>query len=511
MLTRKISHYGFLALATVASAAALTAPARAEHLLYSDGPFSLTWLGNAGAGAFFVPDAQFGNGSKPSSTAGSTNQDMGWAEGWLKPEIKANYHTKSIGSFYVDASVIGAQTLGTGDASLTSATGGHPTGFGPEEVYVGWTGELPTQTGDSAAIQVGRQSFVVDDGFLIGDGNLDTGSRAAFYTAPRTAFDGYGVIKINSNPIRGDVFVLRNTSSKHITSDYPEITFGGFDAQWFKDAPGAGADGSVNYADRYAYAGVTAFKIFGASSLDATTVNTAENRYGMNVASVSFGGHLVPINAFDLAQNFTLYGQYVWEFRPGGLSEAGTTLPKLNANAYYIEPAYTFKALPLSPKVMYRYSHFSGQDPSPTASGTKTAYDPLFYTTGIRSSFGTYFMGEVVGLYNLFNTNENVQQLGVSLTPSWHVFDHGDSTTLDIYAYDFSLDHPYTLGGSRNYAREIDVIDEYQYNAAIYVAIAAGIALPGPAATDGVTGVGSGASTLRKPSEVVEAYFTYSF
>ena len=215
-----------------------------------------------------------------------------------------------------------------------------------------------------------------------------------------------------------------------------------------------------------------------------------------------------------LSQQFTLYGQYVWEYRPGGVSEAGQTLPKLNANAFYIEPGYTFTSLPLSPKAFYRYSHFSGTADvnSKTDGSTSNTYDPLFYTTGIRSSFGTYFMGEIVGLYNLFNSNENVHQLGVSLTPSWHVFDHGDSTTIDIYAYDFTLDKPVVAGGSKQYARELDIIDEYQYSPAVYVALGAGIALPQQGATDALSNAtGTTVSTLHKPTGLLEAYFTYSF
>ncbi len=502
MLTRKSLPYGFLATATAASVLALCAPAKAEHLLYSNGPFSLSWLANAGGGGFVVPNANFGYGSKQAT--GTLYSTAAWAEGWLKPEVKGNYHSKSAGTFYFDVSVIGAQTLGKGDANAITATPNNPTGVGVEEAYLGWTGDLPTQTGDTLTVQLGRQNFSIDDGFLMADGNLDTGSKAAFYTAPRTAFDGYGVIKVNSNPVRADFFVLRNTTNKHVYGDVASVTFAGFDAQWFKDAPASGADGSANYADRYRYLGVTAFKIFKGSVADSAATSP---RAGMNVASASFGGHWLPVNALGLSSNFTLYGQYVWEFRKSGETSSGTSLAAMNANAYYIEPGYTFNGVPWTPKVYYRYSHFSGNNPAST-SGTKTGYDPLFYATGIRSSFGTYFMGEIVGLYNLFNTNENVHQVGFAVSPPIHIFDKGDSTTVDLNLYNFALDQPIASGGAKEFAKEADLVVEYQYNAATYVAVMGGVAIPQSASTDGIN---VGGSPLRKPTAIVEAYFTYAF
>jgi hypothetical protein len=41
----------------------------------------------------------------------------------------------------------------------------------------------------------------------------------------------------------------------------------------------------------------------------------------------------------------------------------------VRANAWYVEPGWTFSAVPWTPRVFYRYSHFSG-DPNPN-DGTK--------------------------------------------------------------------------------------------------------------------------------------------
>ena len=93
-----------------------------------------------------------------------------------------------------------------------------------------------------------------------------------------------------------------------------------------------------------------------------------------------------------------------------------------NAEAYFLEPGYTFDKWPTKPKVYYRYSHFSGQ--RSTTGGATTAYDPMFYgDSALRMGFGTYYLGEIVGQYDLFNTNENVHQFGITLNPSFHVFD----------------------------------------------------------------------------------------
>ena len=501
------SRKGSVAAIALLGVAMLAAgPARAEHPLFSLGPVNFSWLANSGAGGFFVPDANFGAGS--TAPDGSRKVSPAWVEGYIKPELRGTYHSDKFGTIYGDVSAVAAGTAGTGDAGVASSTAGNPAQIALEEAYLGWTNDLPFHDGDSFSLQLGRQNFVVDDGFLINGGTQNIGHRADYYLYPRTAFDGLGVLKINSNPIRADFFALRSNYDKHVASgvtDYQKTDFAGFDTQWFEDAPNAGADGSINYADRAKYVGFTFFHVYDTSMGGYQPAGTS--RQDMNVVALSWGGSMVPK---FMGSNATFYGTYVREFRGSGATAPdGTPLNQVNAEAYFLEPGYTFDKMPLKPKVYYRYSHFSGQ--RSTNGGATSAYDPMFYgDSALRMGFGTYYLGEIVGQYDLFNTNENVHQIGITLNPSFHVLDKGDSTKFDILYYHFMLDQPGAVGAtSSNYADELDLVTEYQYNTPTYIAIAGGVAVPEAAAQQ--MSANNGTAAGGRVTGLLEAYVTYAF
>lgn len=122
----------------------------------------------------------------------------------------------------------------------------------------------------------------------------------------------------------------------------------------------------------------------------------------------------------------------------------------MRANGWYAEPGWTFSAAPWTPRIFYRYGHFSG-DSNPN-DGVKRSFDPLFYTVGRGT--GTWFLGQIAGQAFLFNSNENVHQLGVSANPRRDL-------NLSAFFYSIFYDQPGQFGGTASHALdELDLVAE---------------------------------------------------
>lgn len=523
-------------------ATALTAvpiAARANNWDFKSGDWEADLGVSYGAGGFVTPNAQFGNGSydiraqrdyleglRPS--IGDSVGSPAWGEGYVKPEVRLSYHIDPNNTLGANVSAVYAQTIGDGDANLFSYTRGFPGSVELEEAFVSYTGPtLFGLPGDNTVVKLGRQNFAIDDGFLIQLGTFNAGMRAAYYLAPRTSWDWSGTVSFNYNPVRGDVFVLRNNVDNDLTYgrsfgnssfavDNPQTNLVGFDATWFQNASTKGADGAQNYGDRQKYVTFTYFHVFDANedpSLypSSNFALSSTRRDGENVFSAAVGGNLIPIPVLGLKENAALYANYVYETNSG--EEYGMS-NKVSASAYYVEPDYTFTTLPWSPRVYYRYSHFSGQNNN-DPNAAKTSYDPFFYDSGIRASFGTYFLGEIVGQYIQSNTNMNVNQVGLTLNTPYHILNKEDGLKFDAIYYRFNYDHPEEVGATnRNLATELDLITEYQLDPATAIDGAFGVANAGTGLEQAdkttLTSLGQG-TDFGHQMYVAELFFSRSF
>src|SRR3546814_15678661 len=63
----------------------------------------------------------------------------------------------------------------------------------------------------SDLLSVGRQDFTIGDGFLIQDGTIEGQKRGATILSPRVAFDRTAILRLNTAPVRADVFHLEGT------------------------------------------------------------------------------------------------------------------------------------------------------------------------------------------------------------------------------------------------------------------------------------------------------------
>ena len=167
-------------------------------------------------------------------------------------------------------------------------------------------------------------------------------------------------------------------------------------------------------------------------------------RDGMNVVSIRGVGSLgvEPLN---------LSFEYATQDRSSG-----------RENAWYLEGGWTFKEMPWSPTVTYRYSRFSEN------------YDTLFY--GQSRGYGTWFQGEVASNYaGPFNQNAKVNHVGLKAKPT-------DSVTVGALAFDFK-----TIDKSQGNldGRELDLYAEWTVNEHLLISPVIGFYQPKKSAQDG--------------------------
>ena len=515
MNRRKAGSVVSLLALTVAMASLNGGAALADMPLFTYGDLGGAFALGTGFGTFYAPQANWGTGTVKSSPPNQhLATDPAWAEGFLKPELKLTYHNGDIGgTIFGDVSAVAAGTAGKGDANYYSTTYGTPARVDLEESYIGYSTDMPFgNPGDTAILTLGRQAFTIGDSYLIGSGTANVGQRANYWLAPRTAFNGFGTLKLNADPVRADVFLLQNTTDQRITrqTDQPKTTFAGINTEYFITAGVAGADGATNYADRQFYLGGTYINIIDADTDGGNadgafsnsyinkyngTLNSFADRKGMNVYDLHMGGN--PISGPPIVADASLYGEFVRELNDDSDR-------KVNATSYYIEPGYTLSSVYGKPHFAYRYAHFSGDKASETdANSTKHGYDTLFYAAGPRD-FGTWYMGEITGQYMLFNTNEDVHMLSTSMQATSQI-------KLMANYYRIMLDQSEaTLNvKNRHFDDEVDLIGEYAYTAATNFALVGAVAKSADAAkimSQNLYGTSPGNYTYQ-----LEGYVTINF
>ena len=101
--------------------------------------------------------------------------------------------------------------------------------------------------------------------------------------------------------------------------------------------------GRFEYDERKWYVGLTALYFTQADSTGARNFSfagggngsaTGANRDGLSVFSARVGGSFLPF-----LQDFSFYGEY-------GIQRNNKSLHEVKADAWYVEPQYTFSALP---------------------------------------------------------------------------------------------------------------------------------------------------------------------
>jgi hypothetical protein len=423
---------------------------------YEIGHFAINLTLDAAVGAYHVGNTNFGIGTTSVDGNGARKGTRNWLEYFVKPSVGVEYDLQGAGIAYGLFSVIGAGTRGDGDAANPSPTAARPEKLLLEDAVIGWkSGDLGfLDFGENALdLSVGRQSIRVGDGFMILEGTANGGRRAASVLGPRTAFEQTAVARINTQPVRADIFRARAVVDQTLTrdTDSPHSEFVGGNLEWFGSSHKD--HGRFEYEERKWYAGLMALHFTEADSTGGRNFSfanggngsaTGANRDGLEVYSARVGGSILP-----MLPDFAFYSEY-------GIQRNDKALNKVRADAWYVEPQYTLSMLPWSPRIGYRYGQFSG-DGNPNDQ-TDKSWDPLFPGNGPRG-IGTWTQGEIYGRYTgLGNSNLNVHQIHVKAVPI------EDTLRAGVILYRFNFNEPRQTAGvtDKGIMDEVNVYAEWE-------------------------------------------------
>jgi Alginate export len=496
-------------LPAVFMSAAAPSPAGADETVYDQDGYKLVVGVHGALGGYAAGNTDFGAGDvntkAPLEGPFAPSQrrvDRQWFEGFARPFAEVETPFFGFGHAYGLISVDGALTRGSGDplSSLApqgarSSTSNSPAHAELEDLAVGWhSGELLVGSlGDDAVdISVGRQSFQLGDAFLIGTGVVNGFSRAAAALTPHTSFDRTVILKLNSEPVRLQVFNLETRTDQTLMHgfDQPQTDFAGFELGFFKAGDGAPARKSAGEREATQAAqessaarekkevpdlwsaGFDFFHVYSADSTPGTfsfppgeespTLSVNGNRDGLNV----FSGYLHG-SFFEVNRDILLHSQFALE-RNDAVNR------QVRAAAWYVEPGYKFSTLPWTPQVNLRYAHFSG-DPNPD-DRVKQSYDPLFTTGGDRG-FGSWTQGEIFGQWISPNSNLNVKMVNFKVSPLPDLLDLGAI----YYSFDFDQVSQFNNPGitAHHAADELDLYAKWSPNQWFDLTGVFGFAIPG--------------------------------
>lgn len=405
----QLKHLPLLALSL---AALPLSGAWAEKTLYENDTTTVTATVDAAAAYLHTVNPNFGNGYRGKNT-------FDWIEAFVKPGVKARHSFADGNAVYGGYSAVAVTTRGDGDPSNFSPD--EPSSAETEDAYLGWnSGKLTSATlGDySLDLSAGRQQFVIGDGFLINDGHFDQAGDGAFWLAPRRAYDMTTILKVETQPVRADLFYLQ----------------GG------RDISNAGVVGlNTEYVapDDRGTVGIYGFHVFHSDA--AFNVGTPDSRDKLNTISIRGAG-----NPFTTLPGLFLSAELAQQWNEDSVRP-------VRAWAGYAEAGYRVDSLPLKPMLSYRYATFSGDDPE---SSDDEAFDALFYGSSPRG-WGTWFMGEITGSYLVPNTNANIHMLHLNVLPS-------ESTSIGVVYYNYRRDEPAPGAASAHFSDEVNIYGEWQ-------------------------------------------------
>lgn len=415
------------------------AAAQAERPLVDTKGTSLSVGLEAGFGLFGTNGANFGAGRFDLRTDDSSSEAR-WQEAYIKPYLDFEQAAGDSGTLYGGAAAVAAWTGGDGDVGGYTNTRDDQIDI--EALYAGWrSGDLLASSlgEDALDLSYGQQDFQLGDGFLIWDGNLDQFDKGVYWLGLRTALRRAGLVRVNTQPVRADLFHLE------ADRDHDDTELAGLNLEYADEAFGT--------------LGAMYFHV-----LDAGAPNNWGARDGMDVWNLRAGEITLPS-----IPDLSLSAQYVRQTGSGRDA-------RFDARAWYVELQYGFKSLPWSPSLSYRYAHFSG-DPD-TNDDKRQDFDPFFY--GWSRGWGTWYQGEITGEYLLFNSNQNNHMLQLAASPR-------EDLEIGLILYRFDLDQPEYYGtpvSSKRFADELNLYADWSLNDNVSISAAYAVAAPREAAEE---------------------------
>ena len=320
----------------------------------------------------------------------------------MKPKFTAEYRLPQ-SELYGGFSFVAATTTLDGEISGQIARSGDEA-FDTDHAYLGWRKGV-------FDFSVGGQEFAIGDGFIVGDGNFNQGGEnGQYWTGAFLSWRNSAILRIETEPIRGDLFWLRTDS------DFKDGRVIGMNIEHVSSSNGT--------------IGLTYLSVL---------EGDAFNLRGMKAWSVRVADLMIP-----QLPNLKVFGEWVTE---GGHDKQGGGR-KNQAFGWYIEGQYSFPSLIWTPKIGYRYADLSG-DEADTPENEE--YRGLYYTI-FKRDWDTWYQGEIAGEYHLFNQNQLTQMFKLKLfpAPTW---------ALTVYYYVHELNEPHyfnTPVSNTEWAKELN-------------------------------------------------------
>ena len=314
-----------------------------------------------------------------------------------------------------------------------------------EKAYVGLLYADAT-TRNKAKISVGRQTYTLNDGFLVNlvKGSANAGPRGATYLGPRLANDfsvlaegRFGRWSVNAFYIDPDEIESLETDS----------TFLG---------------GNLGYRlnDDLAF-DATVMTIPHSDSFYANPYGLSLQRQGLNTVS----GHLLWKNI--LADGVWFEGEAAYQSHPDHA---------LSAWAGYGTLGYIARRMPWTPSLSYRLAYFSGDDPD---TRTYERYDPL-----LNTGLGIWLQGISFGKLTA-NSNLATHRVQLNMAPVETLNVTFDYHRLTAPQRNNAGGNPaLTTLSSHDLGQEFTLSGRWAINRNLYLQAIASLAMPGEALRD---------------------------
>jgi hypothetical protein len=369
----------------------------------------------------------------------------GWGEFGVTPGLEGELSLNGAGTLRARVSGVYTTTQIGLDAAGSNFDDRRPHEITLEDAWIGWKsgGLLPALGEDAIDLSVGSQPYELGTGFLFNDGGSDGGSRGAYWLALRQAFLLTAIARLKTGAFLAEGMYLRPNDSPDSSTHVA-----GLNLEW-------------SFGER-ATLGAGYWNVYDSDD---------ERRDGLHVFDLRFDSS--PWKDGGPLPGLRLLGELVHESNGERNDSWGG----------YLEAGYDFPGAPWKPYLSYRYAHFSGDD----GEGRNTAFDPLFY--GFHD-WGTWYLGEIVGIYVASNRNTHAHTLRVRAQPS-------DAITANLLYYFFRLDEfqsqivprPPTqpraaLIQDRDLAHEVDVLVDWEVNDHLALSAAAAVLVPLAGAED---------------------------
>ncbi|MBK4992417.1 hypothetical protein IAE39_000591 [Pseudomonas sp. S37] len=404
---------------------------------------------SAGAASLTTHGINFGAGRTDQRSGLSASDKANWQELYLKPGVALRLAVDDERVIETAVSVVASQTWGDGDAGGYTRGGDGQVAI--EQAYIG-AGQ------GNWSLRLGNQDYRVGSGFIVMDGNFDVLGQGSYWLGPRSAFHDGALLSYQHDSIGAQAFSL--AVSDRYQGDYR--------------LNGLNVD----------------FRLVDSATLGALAMAVESTGHGERFEAPRDGMQVYNLRLLDAQflgfNDLTFNAEHALQRGHGrGVS--------YSAEAWYAQADYRFSDLPLQPQLGYRHARFSG-DPDPSDQRQK-GWDPL--AKGFID-WSTWLVGDVVGNYLLFNSNERVDQYRarIQLNPA---------VALGAIHYQFSLDQANYQGvavTSRRFADENTIYLDWSPTERIFASASFNWVKPKAAARQVF-----GDSTFR----ALEMYLTYRY